>query len=190
MPACPDGVTVFEWLTLANLAHVAATSAQGSATPADQWGWCVRELMAQLLQNKEIGEVWLSHILTPIVFRTSLAQFDYFVIGGKLIGLRKPDKVDVNGVSLPGCILPILISNADRKLVARAMMCSCSEELAEYFLKHHQQVVQCGVGVPDGQPRHITPSPCSSPHSQQATSPRQAMLPIPLSCFHLMPATR
>eukprot|EP00961_Rhodomonas_salina_P137358 1847778-Rhodomonas_salina.1 len=30
------------------------------------------------------------------------------------------------------------------------MMRSCSEELAEYFLQHHLQVVQCGVGVPDG----------------------------------------
>eukprot|EP00961_Rhodomonas_salina_P289741 3914782-Rhodomonas_salina.1 len=30
------------------------------------------------------------------------------------------------------------------------MMRSCSEDLAEYFLKHHLRVVQSGVGVPDG----------------------------------------
>eukprot|EP00961_Rhodomonas_salina_P123690 1666777-Rhodomonas_salina.1 len=39
--ACPAGA--FDWLTRANLARVAATLAQGSAT--DQWGqgWLVRE---------------------------------------------------------------------------------------------------------------------------------------------------
>eukprot|EP00961_Rhodomonas_salina_P038006 510774-Rhodomonas_salina.1 len=72
--------------------------------------------MAPLLQNEEIGEVWLSHILAPISFGTSLAQFNDFVIGGKLIGLRKPDEVDANRVRSPGGIRPILIGDADRKL--------------------------------------------------------------------------
>eukprot|EP00961_Rhodomonas_salina_P286298 3868656-Rhodomonas_salina.1 len=53
--------------------------------------------MAPLLQNKEVGEVWVSHILTPIAFGSSLAQFDDFVIRGKLIGLRKPNEVDAGG---------------------------------------------------------------------------------------------
>eukprot|EP00961_Rhodomonas_salina_P212418 2868382-Rhodomonas_salina.1 len=82
----------------------------------------------------------LSYVLAPIAFGTSLASFDDFVIGGRLIGLAKPG----------GDIWPILIGDADRRLVARAMMQSCSEELATYFLTAHPRVVQCGVGVPDG----------------------------------------
>eukprot|EP00961_Rhodomonas_salina_P240236 3245765-Rhodomonas_salina.1 len=133
VPEGPAGA--FDWLTKANIAKIAATSAPGSAT--DQWGWHVREFMACLLQNETIGDIWVSYILAPIAFGTRLASFNDFVIGGKLIGLRKPDEIDVAGVCTLGGIRPILIGDADWKLVVQAMMRSCSEDLAEYFLKHH-----------------------------------------------------
>lgn len=95
----PAGGVGFEWLTRANLCKVALASKFGGAT--DQWASRVRELWGQWLQDEAIGDCMTAYVFAPIAFGTGLAAFDDYVIGGRLIGVRKPN----------GGIRPILIGD-------------------------------------------------------------------------------
>lgn len=86
-------------MTRANLCKVALASKFGGAT--DQWASRVRELWGQWLQDEAIGDCMTAYVFAPIAFGTGLAAFDDYVIGGWLIGVRKPN----------GGIRPILIGD-------------------------------------------------------------------------------
>jgi hypothetical protein len=153
----PDGfLTSFDRESLAKIANSALA---GKA--ADQWGWRTREHLAPLLNNEAVGDCLVKYVFTPIALGTAPAKTDDHLIGGKLLGVPKPD----------GSARPIIVGDQDRKVVTKALMRFFSPALAEYFLHSHPRVSQFGIGVTDGAVktlhtiRSLIPSTPSDPNT-------------------------
>eukprot|EP00961_Rhodomonas_salina_P211384 2854238-Rhodomonas_salina.2 len=110
-----------------------------------------------------------AYVFAPIAFGTGLAAFDDYVIGGRLIGVRKPN----------GGIRLILISDRDRRLVGQAMMEAAAPNLANYFLTAHPSTIQFAVGIKDGGPKAFHTVSSLLPTYRGGRVPTQAELVPP-----------
>jgi hypothetical protein len=110
-------------------------------TAVDQWGWDSREMWRDIVADTQFLEIIAQQWILPIAAGYLPPRYREHLAGGRLVALSKHPK--------PG-IRPINVTDAWRRIAAKAILSTCLPNFKSFFQDSHPRVFQFSTATPDG----------------------------------------
>jgi hypothetical protein len=132
-------ISEFQYITGKLIGKLLRRAKRGTAV--DQWGWDSREMWRDILTDTAFLDIVAKHWILPVAAGYLPAFYRQHLAGGRLVALSKSPKLGVR---------PINITDAWRRVAAKALLSSCLPDFNTFFQQGHPRVFQFATATADG----------------------------------------